>query len=162
MITPTNNLADTIWIALDDTGAPLAGTFDVQLRGSAEINDGLVDAVSNFGSPSNMFACELSWLTPYVRVNAIANSFGSGFVLFTAHVTNDFVLRLVSPSVAASDDRVTCRADYGVTGESAARQSTSVPVGGAGFLVLTDPVDLTAILVSRFQPGTPCPPTILR
>jgi hypothetical protein len=165
-ITPTNNYSPVAWVALDDAGVPLDGTYDVQLRASAEISSGLLGAASSMANASTGYACQLRWLIDHVIVEANASDStgggGNGSTLFTAHVTQEITLRLVSPSVAAADPRVFCRADYGVTSDFATTTKSYMPVGGPGFILISDPADVTAIHISSYQPGTPCPPPIMR
>jgi hypothetical protein len=155
---------EATWIAVDDRGAMLAGSFDVQLRGRFSITTGALVAASSASPIAYGYGCGVRWTG--LNITAEASEYDPlgelaiGNSIFDP-VTDDVLLRLVSPGAGGTD--VTCRTDYGVDAEFAKFAPSRAPAGGGpGVQLAVDSADLDAIVIYHYQPGTACPTPILR
>lgn len=163
IITPNTTITPNVFEVLDDAGVVLTDRFDIVVRASSTLKTGSLGAVSN-GGPNFGHACQVNGAPPQLYATAAENGpTGGGSVsvpLPLAHVTDDIVVRLISPSTVAAF--LGCRIDYGVASQWSQNSGVQNPMGGAGFTVLADPIDLTAIMFTRFKPGIACAPPLLR
>lgn len=157
-VTPAPNYPGG-FVARDDTGSPMLGTFAVQLLASASFPVSMTEVavVSNArqGEPlSSGFLCGLQ-----VGKNVVVTVDGTGPIgsLSASAVGTQLLLRLVSPT--KSPGPVTCRVDYGLAvGANTTTSNTLVP-GLVGVLAQQAPADVQAIAL--YEVATTCPaPTV--
>jgi hypothetical protein len=147
--------------ARDNGGVLLAGTFDTQLAGVVAMTEGgSVYAASNIPESTTYGnGCGLFWSMGGQLACAARNSSiqdGTTIVtpaLFGAHVTDETVLRLTSPTTAAPTVR--CRAEYGTAvGATMTPLVTLRPEGAPGVVIGKDAVTLEAVAFYRVQSAT--------
>jgi hypothetical protein len=154
------------FVARDDQGTTLTGTYAVQLVGAADFSTyAHVAVVSNLSAANDAthYACELEWDPSPPRVDAFAiwGNLGIGSELSTDPAGDAMFLRLVPPD--PGDAAVHCRADYGFAiayGTNSLAQS--VGTGGAGVVSYVQPATVRAIAIYDFEPSGPCPAPSVR
>ncbi len=149
-------------VALDASGKPLAGLYDIEVGAEVALQGGplmiLVSDLLDINDFRTPYACSVydTGLTAWV------GNQGAGDVLSAAPVGQQLVLRMTSPD--GLDGEVRCRADYGLAVGSIAGTIAppTTPAGGVGALVENTPAKIDAIAIYRFAPGQQCPPEIRR
>lgn len=147
--------------ALDDTGEPFAGTFDVQLVGTTMFGTEQASLVarSNLIDSETGYGCALQHAAT-ASLSALTNRVGAGHIIFEPPVHPRTVLRLVSP--LTSIETIQCRADWGLVADHYERTSTLIAGGAPGFGVSGAPARIEAFAAYRFEPGGACPSPLLR
>lgn len=155
-------------VARDADGAMLTGVFDVLVRGRVTISNGaVISAVSNASTTRTGYSCGVRGVPPAFGVPYLVSADATGPIPYTGiisseHVSDDYVLRLITsePRGLALPDQ--CRLDYGVAVGHRTVPPARRPVGGgAGVVADTDPTEVETIALYRF--GLPsCPPPLVR
>jgi hypothetical protein len=159
-------------LALDDSGAPLTGTYGLEVTGTMGFTAGMpgIAAVTNLtGLPATSgYYCEIDRTDPdnfLIDTGQYGGSQLATGALSGGHVDNYFTLRL-EPLGATGGLDLRCRVDYGVAvGVAVQGPTPATPVtgGSPGVLASYDDTTIGAIALYTFVQGrTDCAPTIYR
>ncbi len=146
--------------ALDGSGAPFTGVFDVDLVGHAPLATGWLGAAGALDNRTRMFACHL---VDGLRIRMDWETTAVITGLSTLGVTDDVLVRFdltVHPPPDVTKGN--CRVDYGVAVAVLADidiESTP-PTGGPGIVAADGPSEVDAIAV--YNSITPCPAPVVR
>ena len=165
MITPTT--AGVAIVVRDESGAVLAGTFDVQVSVRLPSVLTIVRAVSNSTGPRMGYGCAEEYALPLPLVAASVGT-SSAFAsyssrLSTAPASTSALLRLVPDDRVLGSRRLVCRVDHGAAvGVHEFAMPPALTDGGPGVTVQVEPAEILAIAIYQSRPGETCPAPIVR
>jgi len=159
-------------LALDDTGAPVVGSYDLEVtgNGAVSVNTQGITAVSNVSEvpPGAGYYCDVQRGSGdgfQVAVGEYPSTqLGSG-TLSNSPIDTYITLRL--DTLNASGGRIAhCRIDYGIAVGVAVDNAIApkpVATGSPGVLLPAGTVEIDGVALYTYVPGrTSCPPTIYR
>ena len=150
-------------------GVPLGERLDVVAVGRLDhvSPDSTVEvgAVTNVAAIGDGFRCDL--MNGPNGLGVASQAPGTVFqpqVPLSAVPIGDALVLRVATEIRGGNVQVRCRIAYGLAAGAYESPTGTLasPPGSAGVLTTHDPLVLEAIAISRFQPGEPCPPTIVR
>ncbi|HSD87647.1 MAG TPA: thrombospondin type 3 repeat-containing protein [Kofleriaceae bacterium] len=158
-ITPVGNYPGG-FVALDDQGQPLTGTFGVQLLAAATfpVDQTEVGAVSNGRAGEPLSSGLLCAIVTGKSVVATLDGAGPGGSMSATAVGSSLLLRLVQPTKLPGS--FSCRADYGLSVGATTNTVTTLAPGLVGAVVHTAPEDIEAIAI--YEIASPCPTATFR
>lgn len=166
----TTDVLPVTIVALDGSGAPLLGRYDVQLIARAELTtNGAFGVTSDASDYRTGYACAVVNLQERLAVlvgsYAASTSTSNPSRLSTEPTRALATVRLLAP--VGSETFVGCRADLGTAaGVAAVVLSPTTPRpppgGSPGIRVALDAVDALAVAIYRHDPAQACPAPIYR
>jgi hypothetical protein len=155
-VTPVGNYPGG-FVALDEQGLPLMGTFGVQVLAAATfpVNLTEVAAVSNGRAGEPLTSGILCGLQTGKIVVATLDGQGPGFSMSASAVGTQLLLRLVQPTKVPGT--FACRADYGFAVGAGMNTVNTLAPGLVGVTVYLAPQDIEAIAIYEIAATCPTP-----
>jgi hypothetical protein len=154
--------AQVALLALDPSGAPMTGKFDVQLRARAKLVRGGLFAMTGIEQVGSGMGCGLEYHTLGLAMTAVARSAAAAGLVENRNLFSSPPIdpqMLIRFAQVQPDDMITCRVDWGLalgTATVSAATAYRTASGSPGVLLYEEPSDLTAF--AAYEVRASCDP----